>query len=442
MSLRRRYILFAITSHAVWLAFSVGLLYINKWYFLGAELLIIISATVTWQLYRAFLKPLGLLAAGIDSITDREFSTIFVETGQEELDRLVSVYNRMIGQLRAERLKQREQHYFLERLIQATPIGIVILDYDERVSMLNVAASDILDVSPEKALGCPLDDVLSGAWREVGRMQSGETAIIRAPGVTTFRCRKSYFLDRGFQRHFIMIEELTREIISMQKRAYDKVIRMMSHETNNSVGAVNSILQTSQAFMRYMPDDDAREFGQAIEVAVSRNRRLGHFMARLADVVRIPPPVMEPVDLHQLLSSVQLLMSGPCGERRIEWKIDFAPQNIIINMDAAQMEQVLVNIFKNAIDAIGTAGTITIHTQADPPELVVTDNGSGIDPETARNLFAPFYSTKSDGQGIGLTLAQEVLTNHGFQFSLETTAPGRTEFRIRFDTNDRSRNTL
>lgn len=440
MSLRRRYILFAITIHAVWLAFSIGLLYINKWYFLGAELLIIISTAVTWQLYRAFLKPLELLSAGIDSIADRDFSTTFVETGQEELDRLVSVYNRMIEQLRSERLKQRAQHYFLERLVQATPIGIVILDYDERVSMLNVAASDILNISPEKALGCALDDVLSGSWREVGRMQSGETVIIRAPGITTFRCRKSYFLDRGFQRHFILIEELTREIMSVQKRAYDKVIRMMSHETNNSVGAVNSILQTSHAFKRHMPDDDAREFGQAIDVAVNRNRRLGQFMAKLAEVVRIPPPVKEPVDLHRLLSSVQLLMSGACGERRIKWQTAYASQDIIVDMDAVQMEQVLVNIFKNAIDAIETKGTITIDTGADPVELIVTDNGRGIDPETADNLFAPFYSTKSDGQGIGLTLAREVLTNHGFQFSLETVAPGRTEFRIRLDTNNRPRN--
>jgi signal transduction histidine kinase len=208
---------------------------------------------------------------------------------------------------------------------------------------------------------------------------------------------------------------------------------MMSHETNNSVGAVNSILQSSLEFRHHMPDDDAREFEQAIEVAINRNRGLGHFMSNLADVVRIPPPVKQPVDLNQLLSSVQLLMSGSDGAKSIAWNMELSGQGLTIEMDAAQMEQVLVNILKNALDAIDNSGSITIRTIADPAELVIIDTGCGIDGETAQHLFAPFYSTKPDGQGIGLTLAQEILTNHGFQFSLETVQPGRTEFRIRFD---------
>jgi len=435
MSLRRRYIIFAVTVHTVLIVLSIGLLYINRWFFLGAEFLILISAAVTWQLYRGFLKPLNLLSAGVDSIKDRDFSTTFVTTGQKELDRLIEVYNRMIEQLRSERLKQREQHYFLGRLIEATPIGVIILDYDERVSMLNPPARDILSVPPEKALGCVLDDVLSRPWQELGRMRSGETRNIRTRGVNTYRCRKSHFLDRGFQRHFILIEELTREILTTQKRAYDKVIRMMSHETNNSVGAVNSILQSLLEIGRPLPDSEAREFEQVVQVAITRNRGLSHFISNLADVVQVPQPNKRPVDLHQLLESVQLLMSGACREHNIDWQSRFAPKPLLIDMDAAQIEQVLVNVLKNAIEAIDNSGTITIRTSIDPEELVVIDDGRGIDSEAARNLFAPFYSTKPNGQGVGLTLVQEILTNHGFHFSLETTAERQTEFRIQFKTN-------
>ncbi len=433
MSLRRYYIIFAITIHTVWIVLSVMLLYVNKWYFLGAELLILISIAVTWQLYRGFLKPLNLLSAGIESIKDRDFSTTFIKTGQQELDRLIDVYNRMIEQLRSERLKQREQHYFLERLIEATPIGVVILDYDERISMLNPPARSILSVPPEKALGCALDDVLSSPWRELARMKSGETMIIRTHGINTYRCRKSHFLDRGFQRYFILIEELTREIMVTQKRAYGKVIRMMSHETNNSVGAVNSILQSSLAFSDRMLEDDAKEFEQVIQVAISRNQGLGRFMSNLADVVRIPQPVKRRIDLHSLLSSVQRLMSSTCNNRAIGWNLDYARTNLMVDMDAEQMEQVLVNVLKNAIEAIEGRGTITIRTGVNPSELVIIDDGRGVDPQTARNLFAPFYTTKPNGQGIGLTLTQEILSNHGFRFSLETTPQRQTEFRIRFD---------
>ncbi|MEZ5359610.1 MAG: ATP-binding protein [Candidatus Zixiibacteriota bacterium] len=432
MSLRGSYIVFAVTIHVVWIVLSIGLLQINKWYFLGAEILILISLAVTLRLYRSFLKPLDLLSAGVDSIKDRDFNTTFVETGQKELDRLISVYNRMIEQLRTERLKQREQHYFLERLIAASPFGVIILDYDERVSMLNPSARDILGIATDKALGCSLADIVNRPWSELGSMKSGETIIIRARGVATYRCRKSHFLDRGFQRHFILIEELTKEFMATQKQAYEKVIRMMSHEINNSVGAVNSIMQSSLEYAKLLPNEEAEDFEQSLRVALNRNHRLGQFMSNLADVVHVPAPVRRPVDLHRLLTSVQLLMSGNGRGKTIHWNMELATEEIIINMDAAQIEQALVNITKNAIESIENEGTITIRTFADPPELVVIDDGAGIDDTTAHNLFAPFYTTKPDGQGIGLTLIREILTNHGFQFSLDTPEKNRTEFWIRF----------
>ena len=143
MKLRRKFIVFALLIHAVLVILSLFLLNQNKYLFVGAELLILTSVAVTFRLYNAFLKPLNVLSAGIESIKDRDFSTTFIPTGQEELDRLIGVYNRMIEQLRNERTRQREQHYFLERLIAATPLGIIILDLDENISMI----ADSLQVS-------------------------------------------------------------------------------------------------------------------------------------------------------------------------------------------------------------------------------------------------------------------------------------------------------
>ena len=433
MKLRHKFLLFAIVIHAVVVGLSLLLLSVSKYLFAAAELLIIVSLIVTTSLYRAFLKPLNLLAAGAESMKDRDFSTTFARTGQHELDRLIEVYNGMIEQLRTERIRQQEQHYFLERLITATPSGVVILDLDENVSLLNPAAAEILGIDAATAIGSPLAEIAASPWRDLVTLAPGETRVITNGGIQAFRCRKSHFVDRGFHRRFILIEELTRELIQSQKRAYGKVIRMMSHEINNSVGAVNSILNSSLAYGDQLAPDDRRDFEQSIRVAIDRNDGLNRFMANFADVVRIPGPNMTRCDLHEVLRSVEVLWHRQCDSNNITWTWDLCASPLTIEAVVQQMEQVLVNIIKNAVEAIGKDGAVTVRTSDDDrPTLTIIDTGRGISEEQRGHLFTPFYSTKKNGQGIGLTVIREILLNHGFRFSLETIRPGQTEFRIDF----------
>jgi len=433
MTLRRKFITFAALIHLILAVLALFLLYENKLLFVIVELLVVISVPVTVRLYKSFLKPLDLLAAGIESIKDRDFSTTFVPTGHDELDQLVDIYNRMIGQLREERIKQQEQHYFLQRLVDATPIGVVILDLDEKIAMLNPAARDMLGGESGSLVGRSLESLQHPPANEFVALKPGETRTIDVSGMRIYKCRKSHFTDRGFYRHFILIEELTPEILATQKKAYDKVIRMMSHEINNSVGAVNSILQSSKHYAGQLTRDDRGDFENAIQVAIDRNAGLNRFMSNLADVVRTPPPAREENDLHRIIQSVAVLMSGMLQARNIQWVEQLSEGPLLVSIDAQQIEQVLVNVVKNAAESIGKDGTITIRTSsADPPSLRIIDTGRGIDPRTKSQLFTPFYSTKKDGQGIGLTVIREILVNHGFRFNLESTGPGHTEFWIEF----------
>jgi two-component system, NtrC family, nitrogen regulation sensor histidine kinase NtrY len=433
MTLRRRFVIFAVLIHALLLGLSLPLLDINEYYFLAAEGLILLSIAVTIALYLSFLKPLHLMTAGIESIKDRDFSTKFVASGSGEVQRLIDVYNQMIDQLRAERVKQQEQHYFLERLINATPMGVIVLDLDEHISMINPAAVTLLGVQPEDAIGTPLRAMGEPLGELLANLANGDAQVVSVNGVQSFRSSRSHFLDRGFTRHFILVEELTREILSTQKRAYEKVIRMMSHEVNNSVGAINSILQSLLNYAPQLAAEDRADFEEATRVAIDRNEGLNRFMANFATVVRTPQPLRAPYDLHELLKSVHMLMSVECRNRNVVWRWELAPSPFIVAIDTQQMQQVLVNIVKNAIEAIGSDGTITVCTSGSPAKsLRIIDTGKGIAAEARQHLFTPFYSTKKDGQGIGLTLTKEILVNHGFNFNLEPTADGHTEFSIEF----------
>jgi nitrogen fixation/metabolism regulation signal transduction histidine kinase len=434
VKLGHRFIFFVVMVHALFVALSLLLLDEHKYLFIVAEILIFTSIGISIHLYRAFLKPLKLVSAAIESIKDQDFSTKFVGKGEDEMGRLINIYNRMIDQLRSERIKQREQHYFLQRLIAATPLGVIILDLDGNIDMINPAGKLMLGENDRQLVGRSIKSFKEQPGIELGTLEPGETKIINLNGIRTFKCHKSHFLDRGFHRHFIMIEELTKEILATQRNAYHKVIRMMSHEINNTVGAINSILDSSMNYSNQLTSDDRQDFENAMHVAVDRNTGLNRFMSNFAEVVRVPPPSKEPYDLHELLRSVHVLMSADCRKRDINWSWKLSSSPLIVSMDVQQMEQVLVNIVKNAIEAIDQGGSITVCTSSSEPKgLRIIDDGKGIAPDERPQLFTPFYSTKRDGQGIGLTLIREILINHNFTFNLETADDEGTEFWIEFN---------
>jgi signal transduction histidine kinase len=166
---------------------------------------------------------------------------------------------------------------------------------------------------------------------------------------------------------------------------------------------------------------------------MERNNNLNHFLRNYADLVRLPIPDKRPVDMVQLIRHVTDLMQLQAGEKKVDFRIEHGAPGLTVNADAQQMEHVLINIIKNSLEAMDGEGTLQILTHSHPPGLIIRDTGRGINMESQTLLFTPFFSTKKDGQGVGLTLIREVLVNHGFRFSLKTPAPGITEFSIQFD---------
>ncbi|OKL38795.1 sensor histidine kinase [Pontibacter flavimaris] len=431
MTLRTKFILFAVLVHGLLLALSWFVLQQNKFLFLGMELLIFVSAYVTFQLYRSFFKPLQLIRSGIESIRDKDFSTKFMAVGQKDLDELVNVYNRMIDQLRHERVAQAEKHFLLDKLIQASPAGIILLGFDNQVESINPAAERFLG-QPAASLAGKHVSQLPDVWaRELRDLHTGQSVTFRINGIWTYRCHRAHFLDRGFQHYFILIEELTEAILQNERQAYEKVIRVMSHEVNNTTGAINSILGSLGFYTLQLQPEDQEDFAHVLQVATERNTNLSRFMANFAEVVRLPQPKKVPTDVHTLLQSLHRLLQPELQRRNIQIQWQLAPVSLVVPLDAQQLEQVLLNVLKNAMEAIGTDGEIHVETINNPPQLRITDSGGGIPADVLGNLFTPFYTTKANGQGIGLTLVRDILVNHGFAFSLSS-ENSHTTFHIRF----------
>ncbi|SHG80023.1 sensor histidine kinase [Pedobacter caeni] len=429
MKLRTKYLLFVCILHATALFLSFLVFEKNKVFFLLSEAFILGSILISWQLYNQMIRPLNLLVQGADAIRDRDFTIKFIKSGTSEMDELIEVYNQMIEQLRKERTLQQEQHFFLDKLIFSSPVGIIILDHDQRIQQVNPAAKKILKAIPFE--GWLLKDIDHPIIDEVRTLMKGKSKSgTLSGGAETYKIQVSEFLDRGFPRHFVIIQELTTELLEAEKQAYGKVIRMMAHEVNNTIGPVNSILDSALSIESGR--EESSRLANALQVAIDRNNNLNIFMRNLADVVRLPEPNKQYINLHDLIYAVTTLLSETAKAKNTKFEFLLDKNPLVIFADQLQMEQVLINIVKNSIEAIGPKkpGLISFLTENTPGRLMVRDNGQGISAETEHQLFSPFFSTKVDGQGIGLTLIKDVLMKHEFQFALSTSRIGITEFSI------------
>lgn len=385
--------------------------------------------------YRRIVKPMDAIGNGMELLREQDFSSRLSQVGQYESDRIVNIFNRMMDQLKNERLRLREQNHFLDLLIQASPMGVVITTLDYEVSQLNPMAVKMLGVSFEEAEGKLLQQLDSPLAIELSTIPKEETSVIRLNDANVYKCTHSFFIDRGFRHPFFLIERMTEEVMRAEKRAYEKVIRMIAHEVNNTTAGITSTLDTVEQALD--SEQGMEDICEMMRVCTDRCYSMSRFITRFADVVKIPEPTLQAASLNELAVTCTRFMEGMCNERGVSLRLECAPETKTVNMDISLMEQVLVNVIKNAAESIESAvdsevqGEIVVRTVF-PATIEVVDNGPGISKEAEAKLFSPFFSTKPHGQGIGLIFIREVLGRHGCTFSLRTYDDGLTRFRISF----------
>lgn len=431
MKLKSLFLILACLLIAVWIILLFITTQENGWRFYLIEGITTFSLIYLVYFYKKVIKPLNSIAGGMDLLRAQDFSSRLAPVGQQEADRIVQVFNRMMDQLKEERLRLREQNHFLDLLISVSPMGVIILTLDERISMANKAALDFLDEGTEADIqDKTIDELSSSLAEELSRMPKDTTATIRLSDSRIYRCSRLSFIDRGFAHPFFLIESLTSEVMKAEKKAYEKVIRMIAHEVNNSVAGITSTLDTVDDALQSM--EDTEDLREVMKVCIERSYSMSRFITNFADVVKIPEPQKEEVHLNDRVTACKIFMENLCQNREIDLHLELCEENPVVSMDTSLFEQVLINIIKNATESIDTNGKIFIRTSASPLMLEIGDTGKGISKEVETKLFTPFFSTKPNGQGIGLIFIREVLMKHGYTFSLRTYPDGITRFRICF----------
>lgn len=434
--MRIKFLFFILVLFLVGLGAFLGFFFhhVQLFYWYVAEGSVVFILIYLSIFYHKIVKPLNTIGNGMELLREQDFSSRLSPVGQYEADRIVNIFNRMMEQLKNERLRMREQNYFLDLLIQASPMGVIILTLNEDIAQMNPMAVKILGLSFDEVRGKKMRQIDVPLAVELAQISYEETRVVRLNDANVYKCSHSYFIDCGFKHPFFLIERMTDEVMRAEKKAYEKVIRMIAHEVNNTTAGITSTLDTvGQALSLEKGMEDICE---VMRVCVERCYSMSRFITRFADVVKIPEPTLMPFALNEMAATCKCFMEGMCADAGITLRLECDERVGMVKMDSSLFEQVLVNIIKNAVESIASSvgekkGEIIVRTQI-PALVEVVDNGPGISKDVESKLFTPFFSTKPNGQGIGLVFIREVLSKHGCSFSLRTCEDGLTHFRILF----------
>jgi len=435
-----RLTIYLVFLHLVFMTLAVFALWEkHRAWIAVVEAVLVATLIIGYWLVRQLMRVDELADIGGEFIQEGDFSHYFKESGQPEINHLVRIFNKMVEILRSERLLKLEQQKLLEQVIHASPSGILTLDLDGKIDTINPAAASLLGVELEDAASKSLDEIPGILALQLAGLPEGDTTIVTLPGPRKIRCEHGGFFESGFRRSLYLMLDLTREFWTTEKRVYERVIRTFSHEVNNTVGAVNSILRSCLGFSEQLTEKDRPDYEEALNVAIDRSDNLNEFMRGYASIIRLPSPVRSSISLPELLRKLKVLLEPECSQRDIRLELEIDNQVPQVQMDYAQTEQALMNVVRNSIDAIGENGKILLHLHElsnGIQEVVVLDNGPGLKPEIRDDLFTPFVTSKENGQGLGLVLVKEVMTRHGLDFTLITGPDGLTRFTFRIDPGD------
>lgn len=403
-----------------------------SWKTIVVTVLVLVTLVYLILFYQKVVRPLHNISNGMDLLREQDFSSRLRKVGQYEADKVVAIFNKMMEQLKNERLRLREQNQFLDLLIKASPMGVIVLDYDNRITELNPAAFRIMGINDfDIVKGKQLSELKDILLIDLSTIPMHKTRTISLNDGTVYKCTLESFIDRGFPRPFYLIESLTDEVRRAEKKAYEKVIRMISHEVNNTTAGITSTLDTVQEELKTVDGTD--DIRKVMQVCIDRSYSMSEFITNFADVVKIPKAVLSPVNLNALIKSMTRFMEVMCLKRDIKLTFIADDKLPLLQMDASLFEQVLLNIIKNSVESIENDGEITIKTNAQNQTLEIADNGKGISKEIESKLFNPFFSSKPMGQGLGLLFIREVLTQHNCRYSLRTYDDGLTRFVVKFE---------
>ncbi|MCC6857433.1 MAG: PAS domain-containing sensor histidine kinase [Bryobacterales bacterium] len=366
------------------------------------------------------VRPLQTLSNLVAALREGDYSMrARSRKPPDALDEVFREVNLLAALLEQQRLSSLDASALLRAVMEEIDVAVFTFNADQRLKLVNRAGERLLAQPGERLLGRTAGELGLAGCLEGGPHRTLDVTFPERAG--RWGVRVSRFRESGVPHQLLVIEDLTRTLREEELQAWKRLVRVLGHELNNSLTPIRSIAGSLSALLRREPlPEDWREDAQSgLSVIGSRAEALNRFMEAYARLAKLPPPRLGPVNVAEWVRR-----SASLETRR---RVDVAPgPPLVIQGDGDQLDQLLINLIRNAVDAVaGNGGEVRAGWRPSGAylEVWVEDDGPGL-PST-QNLFVPFFTTKPGGSGIGLILCRQIAEGHGGVLTLENRAGGR-----------------
>jgi nitrogen fixation/metabolism regulation signal transduction histidine kinase len=364
-------------------------------------------------------SPLRTLANLLEAMREGDYSIRArgIRT-DDAMGEVMQQVNMMSATLRLQRLGALEATTLLRKVMEEINVAVFAFDVEQRLRLVNRAGERLLNEPMERLMGRDATELGLESYLQGEPQRTVQHSFPSGPA--RWGISRSMFREGGLPHQLLVVTDLTRPLREEELKAWQRLVRVLGHELNNSLAPIKSIAGSLESLLARdpRPEDWEEDMQRGLAVIASRSEALSRFMSSYARLARLPQPTLAPVKVGELIRRVVGL------ETRLRPDLTPGPE-VTIQADSDQLEQLLINILRNAADAsLETGGAVWVGWSQNQSNLVVwiRDEGPGL--SNTSNLFVPFFTTKPGGSGIGLVLSRQIAEAHGGSLTLQNAAHG------------------
>ena len=430
---------------------SLGLLiYLyNQTDFIAAVIFVALAAVYQiFALIRYVTRTNRDLARLLESIRYADFSQSFTNqlkgSGFEELQ---TTFGAVIKEFQQAKIEKEEHLRYLQTIVDHVGIALIAFNVNGNVELLNNAAKRLLNIPQLRNIN-QLEKLSRNLTETLTNLSPGDNRLIKieqGDDLLQLSIYATGFVLRQEQLILASMQNIQTELEEKEMEAWQNLIRVLTHEIVNSITPIASLASTAHGLLKNSPrlangdaeNEKLMDVRDAVETIEKRSQGLLTFINNYRELTRIPKPNFQIVAVKDLFERIQTLMTDQFEQNQIDFYIQIDPETIEITADPNLIEQVLINLCKNSIEAVDakTDPHIRLNAATDGlgnPVIKVIDNGKGIAEEISEKIFIPFYTTKPKGSGIGLSLSRQVMRSHKGTLSVISRPDVETIFALRF----------
>lgn len=426
---------------------SVYLLFVSN-QTLSAIILSLVAIGSVIELFKFTTSTNRKITRFLESVKYSDFAAGFTNDNYlgASFRELNSAFNNVLDAFRKARSEKEEHWQYLNTVVQHVNTGILSFDEEDNIELINHVAKNLLQRPQIKNLR-ELEQYDIGLFNMFKNIETGERGLYRIDNRIQLAIHATELILRGQKIKLIAFQNIQTELQQKEIESWQNLTKVLRHEIMNSMTPIASLTSTLNDILTeelvqkddhfIISEDGIDDIHEGLKTIASRSQALIHFIDAYREYTSIPIPKKKDVLISELLEEINGLMKIDIRKTKTDFSFSVRPKNLKINVDEEQIQQVLINLIKNAIEAVEAMpkGIVQITAGIDKKQKVfieVVDNGKGIIPEALDQIFIPFYTTKKTGSGIGLALSRQIMQLHNGTLTADSEIDKRTVFTMKF----------